>query len=567
MTNLENFSNPLLAPTGRVKSFLENPDRGTLPASCTLIRLAGNKSEDYQDLFEFVQTALVTAAGVNIHLSLFKPSHKGQGWIVGSPEEADRLITVQDSMKTDDLEDGVGIIEASSSLYYLLQRGLNVYIDTSRIRPEGAIGSKGQVASGPDSFMEIFKSVEDFSRRQTIISLLTVLSTFNKVIRRGGVYKNGAVTTSLPIWHPSFSEYAFANGPTDHPYLFKGAIIPKNWEDYLDSVSICMERVNVKDLWLEKVVSSEDNVTWLSTEEIDPDYGNTLGHNVCREILIQNKGTCIIMPINLGMAEKPSDLPLAFSEGMKLLCEFQEQDYQAQAGIYLSAKKDKQVGLGLMGLANLLALEYITYQNFTDTLSSLLTCLEIAGVNGKTKTLSSVNLFQILFGNSDPLSKASEWAYYLIRGFQAGEKMARHYGMERAFGIAPTASVSFRYKDRDGYTVCPEYSPPLGQQVERLSNSGAFEDNKIYRYPINVEIAAKVDKQIHFQLTVCLQKLMDMTGLGHSISFNVWDEMDYDFLVQFLESPLKSTYYLWETDQNYLDKSDQLGASCGVPIR
>ena len=43
--------------------------------------------------------------------------------------------------------------------------------------------------------------------------------------------------------------------------------------------------------------------------------------------------------------------------------------------------------------------------------------------------------------------------------------------MDRAFAIAPTASCSYRYKDRAGYTTAPELAPPIGRTVDRDSST------------------------------------------------------------------------------------------------
>jgi len=689
----------LLAPTGRVQRFLENPDGGTLPASCTIIRM---DQYNLEQLFEFVQVALVTAAGVNIHLEQFNSEYLIDSQPIGKLTLDPAMgIRIQDSMLYDPRIPGSwGIIEASYQIYCRLVAGEDVAIDLSLIRPEGTIGSKGQVASGPESFLKIYRAVERLAQSYTISNMLSVLSTFNEVIRRGGVYKNGAVTTSLPIWHPDFPEYATAHAPTVHPFLFKGAVIPRNYENYLDRLSLAIERANQADLWLEKAISAQDNVTWLSTDEIEPDFSNVLGHNVClkgdqkilvregsevkvkaisevtdgpvevfngtewvtanfksyglsdqfvkvtlndgtvlettldhrwilsdsseilakdleigmevltasvtetprpktkpaviksvetitqepvevfsgnvpggqyllangivtgncREITLKSRGTCTIMPINLGMAQEPAEIEQAFPLGMADLCRLQQADHQAIAGIYLPAQDDRQVGLGLMGLANLLANHTLTYAGFTTDLGQYLGELKGLGVDGLTLKLQ--NLTEL-----PPCH--NPWVRALVEGFRQASLVAEQYKMDRAFGIAPTASVAYRYRDFKGFTVCPEYSPPTGQQVERISNSGMTESSTIYRYPTNVETTATVDRQIHFDLSCHLQVLMDMTGMGHSISFNVWGELDYDYAMAWLDSPLKATYYLWEVDQNYLDKSDQLSDlnACGVPIR
>ena len=57
---------------------------------------------------------------------------------------------------------------------HALRNGAGVAIHLSELRPKGTENGKGLVASGPVSFGQIY-------------------STLNSVLRRGGVYKNGAV--------------------------------------------------------------------------------------------------------------------------------------------------------------------------------------------------------------------------------------------------------------------------------------------------------------------------------------------------------------------------------------
>ena len=47
--------------------------------------------------------------------------------------------------------------------------------------------------------------------------------------------------------------------------------------------------------------------------------------------------------------------------------------------------------------------------------------------------------------------------------------------MDRAFAIAPTASCSYRYTDRAGYTTAPELAPPIGRTVDRDSSTFGVE--------------------------------------------------------------------------------------------
>jgi hypothetical protein len=140
--------------------------------------------------------------------------------------------------------------------------------------------------------------------------------------------------------------------------------------------------------------------------------------------------------------------------------------------------------------------------------------------------------------------------------------VARSYGLERAFTIAPTATSAFAHTDYNGFTTTAEISPPvchpLTKKLVRVSDSGTEE----YQYPSNVEVAGvDVPFEVYFDLACAWQELMDIDGLAHAISFNVWDTavVDEIFLQKWLDSPLWTTYYRWVVQQAAQDKTSLMG--------
>ncbi len=78
----------------------------------------------------------------------------------------------------DSVEGPEGIEASWRFASFALRHGAGVAIHLSDLRPAGTENDKGLVASGPVSFGKIY-------------------STLNEVLRRGGVYKNGAVVLAL----------------------------------------------------------------------------------------------------------------------------------------------------------------------------------------------------------------------------------------------------------------------------------------------------------------------------------------------------------------------------------
>ena len=200
---------------------------------------------------------------------------------------------------------------------------------------------------------------------------------------------------------------------------------------------------------------------WLSKVKYDQN-GDRIFSNVCLEIFLKSRGTCLLEHINLGQCEIDGLVP-AFTEGMSNLCSLHPKTSVGATGEYLPPEEDKQVGLGILGLANFLRRQGVSYAAFGEALS--------------------------LVDNTD-----TEWtpALCLAREFACAiagaANVARANGMLRAFTIAPTASCSYNYKDLDGYTTTPEIAPPISRHVDR--DSGTF-GVQSYDYG-DVEIASEV---------------------------------------------------------------------------
>ena len=131
--------------------------------------------------------------------------------------------------------------------------------------------------------------------------------------------------------------------------------------------------------------------------------------------------------------------------------------------------------------------------------------------------------------------------------------------MERAFAIAPTASCSYRSKDREGFTCTPEIAPPIARSVDR--DSGTF-GVQTYEYG-DVEIASEVGWDAYKKVADQLMYMLNFTGLLHGYSFNSWsDVIEYDeqFVEEWLASPQTSLYYSLQVMGDTQDKSSAYAA-------
>ena len=422
-----------------------------------------------------------------------------QSWI-DNPEA--RLPVSCTVFLVDDSMTGPNGIEASwKFVSHALRYGAGVAVHLSNLRAKGTENGKGLTASGPVSFGKIY-------------------STLNEVIRRGGHYKNGACVLHLDLNHPDIQE--FIEAPRHElPWVKRCVNITQEWwdESSPNTKTSLLQGIRQGDIWLVKVKYDHNN--------------RRVRGNVCLEVFLPSRGTCLLQHVNLG-ACKPNDLPKAFNDGMSELCALHATTGVESSGEYLSPEVDRQVGLGMLGLANFLRREKITYKEFGDALEKL----NKGGV-----------------GDSHAFFCATQ----IYLGIEQAAMVARAHKMDRAFAIAPTASCSYRSLDLDGFTCAPEIAPPVGRTVDR--DSGTF-GVETYEYG-EVEIASEVGWDAYKKVADELMKMLDRTGLLHGYSFNSWSDVvtyDEEFVAEWLSSPQTSLYYSLQVMGNTQDKSNVYAA-------
>jgi hypothetical protein len=216
------------------------------------------------------------------------------------------------------------------------------------------------------------------------------------------------------------------------------------------------------------------------------------------------------------------------------LCELHSRTGVGATGEYLPADIDRQVGLGMLGLANLLRKYKVTYKQFGVALSKR--------ING-----------EIVETVADAIAQQLE------KGIELAAEIAREHNMVRAFAIAPTASCSYRSKDLDGFTSTPEIAPPIARSVDRDSGTFGVEH---YDYG-DVEIASEVGWDAYTSVADGIVTLLNNTGLLHGYSFNSWsDVVEYNrqFVEEWLLSPQTSLYYSLQVMADVQDKTSAYAA-------
>jgi len=218
------------------------------------------------------------------------------------------------------------------------------------------------------------------------------------------------------------------------------------------------------------------------------------------------------------------------------LCSLHSRTGVGESGEYLSPEVDRQVGLGMLGLANLLRRYNVSYKDFGDALELITSSKKIV-----------------------EYTPAITLALEFKNGINQAAAIARANNMDRAFAIAPTASCSYRYQDPDGFTATPEIAPPIARQVDR--DSGTFGVQSYDYGP--VEIASEVGWDAYKKVANGIMRLLEATGLAHGYSFNSWsDVITYDeaFIEDWLASDQTSLYYSLQVMGDTQDKTSAYAA-------
>jgi hypothetical protein len=416
------------------------------------------------------------------------------------------VIVVEDSM-----EGGDGIEASWRFVSHGLRNGAGVAVHLSNLRPRGEQNGKGLTASGPCSFGKIY-------------------STLNEILRRGGKFKNGAVVLHLDYDHPDALE--FVSMERKELQWAKRAI---NVDERFFEQSSPEFRAA-----LIKAIANGD--VWLVKKKYNA-KGERVYFQVCLEVAMPSRGTCLLEHVNMG-ACTIDDLHSAFRQSMTELCELHARTGVGRTGEYLPPEKDRQVGLGMLGLANFLSIHNISYKDFGDALEAYTLGTEAWDYWYETAAGDAVSALDV--------------------AIEEAADIARKHGMERAFAIAPTASCSYRYLDLRDFTTAPEIAPPIARLVDRDSETMGVE-----RFEYGpVETAEEVGWKAFRKVADGIMRLLDDTGLLHGYSMNWWSDMvacDEEFIKEWLDSPQTSIYYALQV-QSGTQAKDDVGVELGESL-
>ena len=527
---------------GRPITFIETPEKGTLPFSCSFRKYANRLPE----FLTLCSKDLRGGAGVKVILDQFKSIKPTQvNWsFYLSPDHPDyKLLTDYQKTKlnpnlggyiidvTDSME-GYGGIE-ESWMYFIasFQRGLDVTVDLSDLRPYGSTNHKGLTATGPvgdgtdesnsSSFFAIYDSIANHIDKGDILSLMQVLGTLNNTLRRGGQYKNGIITSSMRYDNPEIENYLLAplvEIPGSHKKSVKYADGLLNDEPLLQLIS---DKRNQESLFLEPILEDD------------------LHANVCMAIFAKPNSTCLINRLNISQCDTPDQITEGMIEATLELCELHvswREKVGDRSKIYLPLTEDRQIGMDILGFANYLSQNNLTYLEFTDGLDYV---IQGRGVEPSKVTLDIIQA--------------------LIKGYKLSTVAADDFmdslnlpHLDRIHTIEPSQSHAYKCTDLQGFTTARSIFAPMGRKDKRVSDSQKI---KVYMHG-PVEIASEVGGETHQRFIELWQQMMNLYGRPHGISFDTWLPCTVEWLTWFIKSDIETAYYQFAEshDQSYLSK-------------
>jgi len=553
-----------IARTGRVQDWLDDPS-GRLPVSCTtfVVQDSMEGEDGIEASWRFVSHALRNGAGVSVHLSHLRPAgmDNGKGLVSSGPvsfgtiySRLNEVLRRGGKFKNGavvlhldyDHPNAIAFISAPRTALPWAKRCLNVDDHfLTKASPELIAAIIKGITNG-DLWLMKMKTDENGARIYGNVCVAgdTLVQTtegptpirdlvgkpFTAIVAGKeyassprGAWSNGVKQTYVLTTALGHTLRATA----DHRVLTATGWKPMAVLDAGDRIAVGNQGAFF-DYCHTVLLGCEEEVFDCSIPSAGSFQANGIIVSNCLEVLLPHRGTCLLQHVNLGafLLSDPAAIVQAFKDGMTELCQLHGRTGVGNTGEYLPPSVDRQVGLGLLGLANFLAINGITYAQLADALD----------------------------GN-DTIAEAKETVNLLKQGISDAAEIARQYEMERAFAIAPTASCSYRHLDTRGFTTAPEIAPPIGQSIDR--DSSTFDVEPFDYGP--VETAAEVGWEVYKRVANGIVRMFQATGLFHGYSYNWWSDVvqcDEAFLRDWLASPQTSLYYALPVMPNVQAKDD-----------
>jgi hypothetical protein len=399
-------------------------------------------------------------------------------------------------------------------------------VDFSNLRPRNSQLGTGGKSSGAVSFIKPFDSIVSTMRREE--------------------KKNGAGIAYLSYSHADLDDFL----ALDTQAAYKGVYLPMHGTPEADAF------VNNKAL-VDKLAKAYNEFRCFLVKRPLPVNGEPLLVNLCTEIEIPHKGFCVLGAINLSQftLDNLHKLPSVFVSASLQMLEYAKAAQEAAKGTALECNSPAnfQFGLGVYGLASLLANIGVTYEELADE-------LEFAFCN-ESSNVSINDLASIYFSLRKDANPEEKLVKYLLQAYNEAELALDGTGVRAAFCIQPTVSTAQRSFDASGYHASPEIQPVIGLRYDDAVSTiikSAIKGDKQIDYHPTIETIDDVPYETYAKVSALWQRIMDSTGLAHRHSHCFYgQEFTSADLVGFMQLPIKSLYYRlpYQVNTAAMDKS------------
>lgn len=553
--------------SGRIYNYLRQLNEKIKPASCITIEL---DTQNIGSFYKKIGVYLTESAGVSIVIDNYKEIHdylmtfprNGSVTVIDSSTEntasnfqpecyekvADSLNLISEKSQIL-FPDHVSIFSTFSYAFDAVLHGSHVCLDFAQVR------QPDELSSGRKSFMALVSQIAKFTANPSLTEFLKCISDICSTIKRGGFRRHGAVTSSLKSNSPLINEYLeISFGYLTH--LKKGVSITD-----IDDISIItklLEHQNKGEIFFEKPLGTSQGWNFKSNDILYA-IPKELRTNVCRGLALLPDDQCLVSPVNLGMCHTFDDIVIGFIETTQFLIDVHKLQTSNNDVFNL---KDKQIAVGICGLANLLRNFNVSYPDFIEKLH----VYRYATQNNRYPS-TNIDLRKLYkhYKNDTAFKLVVSLAEGIVNSAAIGER----HGMRATIAIEPNESCSRRYKDYKGFDLCPNIDPPNivpGIGIERRhSQTGVFDNdgNLIepeFNYGSDIYPAQHLSEQQHFLLWDNMLAIIEGTGQGHSGSYEMWGQWDMVKFLQWWDSSIKFVYYNRTTGTNHLVKGQAISA-------
>ena len=421
--------------------------------------------------------------------------------------------------------------------------------ELTELRPRGSKVNSGGDTCGAVGFGAVYDSIIGAMRRD--------------------VKKNSAGIIWLDWSHKDIQEFLSA----DFKYVFRGVYLPAvsdndGRERLLSDKKLCEALTNAYN---------ENRIFLCKRPENDRYTNERLMLNLCTEIEIPHQGFCILGAIQLGRfnLDNLDTLKDVFTSASADMLQHMDKVLSANktdSYLYCSSPANRQFGLGVSGLASLLANCGVKYTAFADALSEITANYKmgIAKVAFDAESIAHKSTAHTIVA---AIARAYANSTSILKG-----------KVSRAFCVQPSATGAYKCADVQGYHTSPELQPVTGIRdnfgVHTIRQSALYGNEKIVFHP-DVETVNEVPYVVYNELCAGWQALMNATELAHRHS-SCWygDKFSTEDLTAFVNNDLRlNLYYRLRpynevalnksqvgegVDTEEFDVDSMINASCGI---